>query len=136
MFCLVLKKENKNSSLNKIQQSLEENTNKGDMLPIIITSNTHIQSFVKGYYVYKHWWTRVIEKYLITKMEPSSARKYAVSVNKDDLIVEHLPFAKNEEFSKKILYLLWADRYAKLLLLGKQWILVMEMMMVCKFPVH
>ena len=136
MFCLVLKKENKNSSSNKIQQSLEENTNKGDMLPIIITSNTHIQSFVKGYYVYKHWWTRVIEKYLITKMEPSSARKYAVSVNKDDLIVEHLPFAKNEEFSKKILYLLWADRYAKLLLLGKQWILVMEMMMVCKFPVH
>ena len=54
MFCLVLKKENKNSSSNKIQQSLEENTNKGDMLPIIITSNTHIQSFVKGYYVYKH----------------------------------------------------------------------------------
>ena len=27
---------------------------KGDMLPIIVISNTHICSFVKDYHVYKH----------------------------------------------------------------------------------
>ena len=37
MFCSVLKKENMNPSSNKIQQNLEENIKKGDMLPIIIT---------------------------------------------------------------------------------------------------
>ena len=47
MFCSVLKKENTNSSLNEIQQNLKGNTRKGDMLPIINTSNTHIRSFAK-----------------------------------------------------------------------------------------
>ena len=73
MFCSVLKKENANSSLN-------ENKKKGDMLPIIITSNTYIQCFAKGYHIYKHC-------YLITKIEPSNpVDKYTVSVNQEDLL--------------------------------------------------
>ena len=59
-----------NSRLSKIQQNLEENIKKGDMLPAVIASNTHIQPFVRSNQVYKHCWTRVIGKHLITKMEP------------------------------------------------------------------
>lgn len=36
----------------------------------------------------------------------------AVCVNKDDLIVGHLPLGKNEKLSMIILYFLRADRYA------------------------
>ena len=36
MFCSVPKIENMNSRSNKIQQNLEENMKKGDMLPIIL----------------------------------------------------------------------------------------------------
>lgn len=61
-----------NSRLSKIQQNLEENIKKGDMLPAVIASNTHIQPFVRSNHVYKHCWTRVIGKHLITKMEPSN----------------------------------------------------------------
>ena len=113
MFCSVLMKENMNSSLNKVQQDLEENIKKGDMLPIIITQNTHTRSFVKGYHVYKHCLTPVLGQHLITKMEPSNpVDKYVVSVNKDDLIVGHLPLRKNGKFSM-VIYLLRADRYAR-----------------------
>ena len=50
MFWSVLKKEHMNSGWNEIQQNLEENIKKEGMLPImIIASNTHIRSFVKGY---------------------------------------------------------------------------------------
>ena len=45
-----LKKDNMNSISNKMKQILEENIKKGDMIPIIITLNTDIQSFVKGYH--------------------------------------------------------------------------------------
>ena len=38
-----------NLSSNEIQRNLQEHIKKGDMLPIIITSNTHIQSIVKVY---------------------------------------------------------------------------------------
>ena len=49
MFCSVLKKKSMNSRSNEIQQNLQRNIKKGQILPIIITSNTHIQSFVKGH---------------------------------------------------------------------------------------
>ena len=54
------------------------------MLPIIITSNNHICSFVKGCTVFKQCWRISIGEYLIIKMEPSnSVNIYTVSVNKD-----------------------------------------------------
>ena len=86
-----------NSGWNEIQQNLEENIKKEGMLPIIIiASNTHIRSFVKGYNVSKHCWTPVIGQHLIKKMELSNpVDKYTVSVNKDDLIIGHLPLRKN-----------------------------------------
>ena len=46
MFCSVLKKKSMNSGSNEIQQNLQRNIKKGDILPIIIT---HVQSFVKGH---------------------------------------------------------------------------------------
>ena len=79
---------------------------------LIITSNTHIWSFVKGYHVYKYYWALVIGEHLITKMETSNpVDKYTMSVNKDDLIVGHLPLGKNGKISKTIFYFFQADRY-------------------------
>ena len=37
--------------------------------------------------------------------------KYTMSVNKDDLIVGHLPLGKNGKISKTIFYFFQADRY-------------------------
>ena len=39
--------------------------------------------------------------------------KYAVSRNKDNLIVGHLPLDKNRKFSRTIFYFLGTYRYAK-----------------------
>ena len=70
------------------------------MLPIIITSTTHIRSFVKGCHVQKHLWKPVVQDHLMTKIEPSNPlEKYAVSTKKYDLIVGNLPFGKDKKFS-------------------------------------
>ena len=63
----------------KIQQNLEEIIKKGNMLPIIITSNYSYQVFGKGlscmqlsWTPVKLSWTPVIGEYLIKNMQPTS----------------------------------------------------------------
>ena len=126
---LVNKKSNVSLGFKERNHELERysikpirNIKKGGMLSIIITSSTHIRSFVKGYHVHKHWWIPVTEEHLITQAEPSNpVDKYAVGVNKNDLIVGHLPLSKNGKLSKTIFYSLRADRYAtcKVVITGK-----------------
>ena len=38
----------------KIQLSIGENIGEDDSIPITVTSETEIKSFIKGYHAYKH----------------------------------------------------------------------------------
>jgi len=85
-----------------------------DSIPITVTSDTEIKSFVKGYHAYKELWKPVINDQLTTAMEPDNVvDKYAVCVKKNDEIVGHLPLGKNGRFAKTIFYFLRADSYGK-----------------------
>ena len=85
-----------------------------DSIPITVTADTEIKSFVKGYHAYKELWKPVINDQLTTAMEPDNVvDKYAVCVKKNDEIVGHLPLGKNGRFAKTIFYFLRADCYGK-----------------------
>ena len=98
-----------NSNSNEIQQHVIKKQN---MLPIIITSTTHVRSFVKGCHVQKHLWKLGVQERLMTKIEPNNLlEKYSVSTKKYDLIVGNLPFGKNVKFSNTFFCFLRSDRY-------------------------
>ena len=60
-------------------------------LPIIITSDIIVKSFVKGYHTYKDLWKPFINAELTTAMEPDNVvDKYAVCVKKNNVIVGNL----------------------------------------------
>ena len=91
-------------------------------IPIIITSDMIVKSFVKGYHTYKDLWKPFINEELTTAMEPDNAvGKYAVCVKKNNVIVGHLPLGKVGRFAK-IFYFLRVDRYAecKVIITGKE----------------
>ena len=68
-------------------------------IPIIITSDMIVKSFVKGYHVYKDLWKPFINEELTTVMKPDNAvDKYPVCVKKNNVIVGHLPLVKREDF--------------------------------------
>ena len=90
------------------------NINDDDSIPVIVTSNMDIKSFVKGYHAYKNLWKPVINEQLSIAMEPTNvADKYAVCVKKSNIIVGHLPLGKSGRFAKTIFYFLRADSYAE-----------------------
>ena len=87
--------------------------NDEDSVPIIISSDMIVKSFVKGYHVYKDLWKPFITEELTTAMEPDNVvDKYAVCVKENNVIVRHLPLGKDGSFAK-MFYFLWADRYAE-----------------------
>ena len=97
--------------------------NEEHSVPIIITSDMIVKSFVKGYHAYKDIWKPFINEELTTAMEPGNVvDKYAVCVKKNNVIVGHLPLGKDGRFARMIFYFLRADRYAecKVIITGKE----------------
>ena len=102
---------------------LKNITNDEHSIPILITSEMIVKSFVKGYHTYKFLWKPFINEELTIAMKPDNvADKLAVCVKKNNFIVGHLPFGKDGRFAKMIFYLLKADRYAecKIIITGKE----------------
>ena len=92
-------------------------------LDYLIDLNKKIIFFAKGYHKYKGLWKPVINEQLTTEMEPYNiAKKQAVCVKKNNIIVDLLPLGKNGKFTKAIFYLLSTDIYAefKVIITGKK----------------
>ena len=63
---------------------------------IIITSDTIVKSFVKGYHAYKDLWKPFINEELTTAMKPHNVvDKYTVCVKKNNAIVGYLPLVRD-----------------------------------------
>ena len=70
--------------------------NKLLIILIIITSDTIVKSFLKGYHAYKDLWKLFINEELTTAMKPHNVvDKYAVCVKKNNAIVGHLPLGRD-----------------------------------------
>ena len=83
-------------------------------LPIVVTKNWEVASYVKGYHVYKRVWTPISNEVLQTRREPENPTdKYAVCILKDGKVVGHLKKGSNGRFAKTIFYFLRSDTYAK-----------------------
>ena len=64
----------------------------GELMAIPLQS-TQINSFIRGYHVYKEDWAPTTGEQLILRREPSNPKDhYAVSVLKEEQIVGHVPF--------------------------------------------
>ena len=76
-------------------------------IPIVVSTNVDVDSFVKGYPEYKSIWTLKIGEILSTAREPgNSVDNYAVCVKKEKEIVGHLPLGKDGKFAKTVFYFL------------------------------
>ena len=74
-------------------------------IPIVVTTNFDVDSFVKGYHEYKSIWTPKIGEILLTEREPGNLMdKYVVCAKKENEIVGHLPLGKDGNFSKTVFY--------------------------------
>ena len=81
-------------------------------IPIVVTTNFDVDSFVKGYDEYKSIWTPTIGQILSTEREPGNlVDKYAVCIKNENEIVGHLPLGKDGKFAKTVFYFLRADEY-------------------------
>ena len=92
-------------------------------LSLLKQASTEIDTYVKGYHVYKNIWKPTVNEELETEMEPDNVMdKYAVCVKKNTSIVGHLPLGKNGKFAKMIFYFLRADQDAecKVVITGKE----------------
>ena len=70
--------------------------NEDDLTPVIVKASTEIDTYVRGYQVYKNIWKPTVNDELETKMEPDNVMdKYAVCIKKNTSIVGHLPIGKN-----------------------------------------
>ena len=88
--------------------------NEGDLILVIVRSSTEIDTYVKGYHVYKNIWKPTVSEELETKLDPDDVMdKYAVCVKKNTSIVGHLPLGKNGKFAKMIFYFLRAHQDAE-----------------------
>ena len=77
--------------------------NEHDLIPVIVKASTEIDTYAKGYHVYKNIWKSTVNEELETKMEPDNVMdKYAVCVKKNTSIVGHLLLGKNGKFAKMI----------------------------------
>ena len=74
-----------------------------DLNSIIGKAGTKIDTYVKGYHVYKNIWKPIVNEAMETEMEPDNVmEKYLVYVKKKTSIVRHLPLSKNRKFAKII----------------------------------
>ena len=114
--------------------------NEDDLISVIAKASTEIDTYVKGYHVYKNIWKPTVNEELETEMEPDNVMdKYAVCVKKNTSIVRHLPLGKNGKFAKMMFYFLRADQDAecKGVITGKEVSLGDrdEMQVPCKFKI-
>ena len=97
--------------------------NEDDLIPVIVKASTEIDTYVKGYHVYKNIWNPTVNEQWETEIEPDNVMdKYAVWVKKNTSIVGHLTLGKNGKFAKMIFYFLRADQDAecKVVITGKE----------------
>ena len=97
--------------------------NEDDLMHAFVKASTEIDTYVKGYHVYKNIWKPNVNEKLETEMELDNVMdKYAVCVKKNISIVGHLPLGKNVELAKMIFYFLRADQHAecKVVITGKE----------------
>ena len=97
--------------------------NEDDLIPVIVKASIEIDTYVKGYHVYKNIRKPTVNEELETEMKLDNVMdKYAVRSKKSSFIVGHLPFGKNGKFAKMIFYLLRADQDAqcKVAITGKE----------------
>ena len=97
--------------------------NEDDIIPVIVKASTEIDTYVKGYHVYKNIWNPTVNEQWETEIEPDNVMdKYAVWVKKNTSIVGHLTLGKNGKFAKMIFYFLRADQDAecKVVITGKE----------------
>ena len=88
--------------------------NEDDLIPVIVKASTEIDTYVKGYHVYKNIWKPTVNEELETEMEPDNVIDiFAVCVRKNTSTVGHLPLGKNVKFAKMIFYFLRADQDAE-----------------------
>ena len=81
-------------------------------IPIVVTTNFDVDSFVKGYHEYKNIWTSKIGEILSTESEPGNlVDKYVVCVKKENEIIGYIPLGKDGKFAKIVFYFLGADEY-------------------------
>ena len=74
------------------------------------SASFEIDSYIKGYHVYKDIWTPELHENLKTVPEPTNlVDKYAVCVLRHETIVGHLKLGDNGRFAKTIFYYLRAD---------------------------
>ena len=97
--------------------------NEDDLISVIVKASTEIDSYVKGYHVYKNIWRPTMNEELEAEMEPENViDKYAVCVKKNTSIVRHFALGKNGKFPKMIFYFPRADQDAewKVVITGKE----------------
>ena len=69
-----------------------------------------IESFVKGYHVYRQAWTPIISERLTAVQEPTNlVDKYAVCILKNGHVVGHLEKGQTGKLAKTMFYFLRAD---------------------------
>ena len=74
-------------------------------IPIVVTTNFDVDSFVKGYHEYKSIWTPKIGEILSTERESGNLEdKYTVCVKKENEIVGHLPLEIDGKFANTVLF--------------------------------
>ena len=97
--------------------------NEDNLIPAIVKASAEIDTYVKGYHVYKNIWKPTVNEELETEMEPDNViDKYVICVKKNTSIVGHLHLGKNGKFAKMIFYFLRADQDAecKVVITGKE----------------
>ena len=97
--------------------------NEDDFIPVIVKASTEIDTYIKGYHLYKNIWKLIVNEELETEMDPDNVMdKYAVCDKNNTSIVGHLPLGKNGKFAKMIFYFLRADQDAefKVVITGKE----------------
>ena len=75
--------------------------NEDDLIPVIVKASTEIDTYVKGYHVYKNIWKPTVSEELETEMEPDNVMdKYAICVKKSTSLGGHLPLGKTGNLPK------------------------------------
>ena len=90
-------------------------------IPIVVTTNFDVDSFVRRYHEYKSIWTPKSGEILSTEREQGNlVDKYVVCVKKENEIVGHLSLGKDVKFAKIAFYFLRADEYSSCNVLMKR----------------
>ena len=96
--------------------------NEDDTIRIVLLINFETHSYIKGYHEYHIIWTPFLQEELCGKMAPANPLdKYVLAVEKNNVIVGHLPLGYSGKFAKTIFYFLRGDEWSecKVIVTGK-----------------